>query len=123
MIQECDHLGVSVVLGLVNASHEGVFFISIDQIGPAVTDDTGATGVDKSLDSSGLCNLDEVLGSFDVDLVHDFLGRIETRAGSVNDDVWLQLSKELGHDGLIREVTKVVVASIDGFSRCSKVNG
>lgn len=117
------YLCVGVVVGLLLASYQGVCLIGIDQVGRAVADNTGATGVDEGLDTSLRGDAKECLCSFDIDLVQNLVGHVELGAGSVDDDAWLYLDEQLAHGTLIGEVSEVILAALDGFGGRPQIHG
>lgn len=117
------YLCVGVVLGLLLARDKVIRLVGVDQVGRVVANDTGATGVYKSLDPSLGSHAQERLGAIDIDFVQDLVGHEELGAGRVDDDCRLDLDKQLAHGILVGQVAKVVLAAIDGLSSRTQVHG
>lgn len=121
------HLGLGVVLLLLNAPNDGIVLVRVEQVGLVVADDAGRAGVHKGLDARLLAGLDDGLCAADIDLAEELMGRLALAADDgrrgVDDDVGLDRLQQLGQLGGVGDVALVVGGLFVDVARASQVDG
>lgn len=121
------HLGLGVVLLLLDASNHGIVLVGVEQVGLVVADDAGRAGVHKGLDARLLAGLDDGLCAADIDLAEQLMGRLALAADDgrrrVNDDVGPERLQQLRQLGGVGDVALVVGGLCVDVARASQVDG